>query len=559
MLQDSHLTVFSAKLLLVALAIHGGGAYAQDGAVAASGWRHDNAVEAATLAPQGVGVWSAEDRGLRADLWNDMPFGVWMQMVNTMPAGIVSPTLRELAIDTLFVQGFPPTPSQDTPVNNTALRASAAAAISDSTAWQSFVVQIPLAERSEIIDARAADLQFTEKGPALCAGDAKPALPIWAIYCLLATGKAAEAQVQADALREGAQSIIELDTVDQVIAGSAPQLPSTPTVAAVRIASLAPAMGLNISSDIPLVERVLRFIAVERGGQQAPDAAEWLADRGFITAEKLGEVYLTTSFDEAALADPATTANRLRGGLQRAFLWQQASAASKPAEQVRLLAAMVESAGAAGVMGERGRLLGGFINTIPATPENTWAAPALFALATLQSEPVAQQAWYAATTALADKLPPATQWLVRMWPLAMVTGVSGTRADELPVWFGRAQALSDSERLPLADILILLQAGGVAVPADVLQAARASATPSEIEVDTRALGSLRAAAGSATADASHQAEVVLRSAVLAKGIFSRLPASAQAAVVQALRTVGLEDDATALLVEALAQRLYPGT
>ncbi|MGE3769773.1 MAG: hypothetical protein AB7G06_02350 [Bdellovibrionales bacterium] len=556
--QDSSAVIFlkpclCTAVLVALLAGTAVPAFAQTAeAVPAPKWRVANTIEITELAPEAPGAWHPADRGLRQDMWRGTSFSAWQSLLLGMPSDIGSPTLRDLVAGALFSQVQLPAPATVVPSADVhALRAEAALGATDSADWMMFSDAIPASEQTEKMLERRLDWRFVEDGPTACAdvNDITKSLS-WQLYCLLAAGKTTEARLKIDMLRESKGNPQEIAIAEALAGADTPPVPGAHDIRTMRLLSLSPDINLEITGGGPLVNRTREFVFYERGGPRGIAAVEWLTGHGALNTDRLAAMYASTAFTNAEKAD-ATLVAALPDVLQRAYIWQQLQE-TEVSQHAALVNAFVSSGGAATLIGQRGAVLNPQLDMIEPSTASAWAAPVMFALAAAQQDNAAQNAWYALATTTAQTMPEAGTWVARMLPLALTLGLPGVTPGELPLWSAVAPtAARPGAPMPVADILLTLQALDIPVPAEVLQQGGA-ARVTDMNIDSQQMEALDAAAAD-----GRQGEVILRAAHLTGDNLAGLPAWAAAKVIRALNQVGLPDAARQLAVEYLLHLLYP--
>lgn len=552
-------------LCLAAVLASAGAALAQDsGANYRLQARTEPKVDVAELPPAGTGLWAPTDRGLRADVWGKQTYETWSVLLGDIPSSITSPTLRNLVMGALLSNATPPD-GDVSPAARQDTRSEALLPFVTGQEYKQFVASTPLAERTVLNATRERDLAFIEEGASACYGLPENAANItelvWQLYCIMAKGndanRGAAAQLQLDLLRErGMQATAEINLVEAILANEAAPdnpmplpVPGALSVQTIRLLSLAPEQGLNISTQAPLAQRAYYHTLLERGDTRSAEAAEWLAERGFADADILRTAYGAAAFTETEKANP----NQLRGARQRAYLWQALSDANDDATQLRALNDYINVGGADALVGVRGAILAPYLIEIAGSSEHAWAGGNMFALAAAQDVSGAMNGWFGMVNSVAETLPDAKKWQVRIWPLAVALQLQNTEMSQIDSWIAEAQAQPSENRIPVADILTVLEAAGFAIPPQTW--ATVTDTPTAVsskQVNTRQLESLRAAA-----QANQQGEVIVRGIGLVNGDIGDVPPPVAAAVIRALADVELASDAQRLTVEVLLHLLYP--
>ncbi|MFN3745103.1 MAG: hypothetical protein ACK4TL_10400 [Hyphomicrobiaceae bacterium] len=357
-------------------------------------------------------------------------------------------------------------------------------------------------------------------------------------YCALAGGNAEAGRLTADLIRgEGIEAPFALAVLQGSGAGK-PSPPLPPSVGALdyRIGEVA---GLVWPRE--LIDRaepgVLAVIptapAVDPGLKVA--AAERAAQLNLLPPETLAEHYRGVPAAPADLADPF--ASKHTAAMRRAVLMQAADAAAAPEKKARLLAALLDDAGTAGLRAPVARLLGPVVEQLRPLPELAWFADHAAEILVRSGRGAAVDYW-------ADLARDLAHWRV-LGALASDNAVPSSTG------------LADLERLArtgridparLHRVVTALDALDVQLPIPLWEAASRTPQPTDGHLPpTGVLAELKMAS-----DRGESARVVLR-AGQAMG-----PASAADAnlltlgdVIRALGKVGLTREARGLAIEAL--------
>lgn len=525
----------------------------------------NDTIQTVALPAPAIGLMAPAAHGLRENLWLTADGATLDNLLSEQPASIFSPTLRDLVSHALLATALWPETDEAKAIQHDA-RTRALLPFITSAELARYLESVPKAERTVRQNEWQNDLALAETGTATCKNlpEQKNTLReiAWHLYCLLADNnndnRFAAAQLQLDLLRERGTpaddliNLVEALIVKQSVdATAAVPLPTAVDVLNLRLLALDETQALNLNSSNPLVLRARFFALLERGGTSGAEAAEWLAGRGLITSATLGEAYNAVSFSAAEKADSAAP-NRLTGAALRAYLWQKlqdGNSSTRP----RWLSDFITAGGVNALTGARGALLEPYLYDITPDAENAWLAPNIFALAAAQNVGSKAYEWYSTVAEAAGTLPEAQSWLTRLWPVALAMQFERINLEGLPAWVAIAQTQPNAERIPVADVLTVLEGAGFAIPASIWsQITEAPGAGASGQVNQQQLKNLRAAAA-----ANQQGEVILRANVLLQGGLKDAPTPVIAAVIRALADVELPDAAAALTIEALLHLLYP--
>jgi hypothetical protein len=195
-------------------------------------------------------------------------------------------------------------------------------------------------------------------------------------YCALAGGNADAGRLTVDLIRgEGLEAPFALAVLEGAGAGAKAPPPLPPSVGTLDY-RIGEAAGLVWPSE--LVDRaepaVLAVIAtapaIDPGLKVA--AAERAARLHVLPQQTLAEHYRGLPAAPGDLANPLAT--RQTGAMRRAVLMQAAEAEAAPDKKARLLAALLDDAGKAGLRAPVARLLGPVVEQMRPVPDVAWFA-----------------------------------------------------------------------------------------------------------------------------------------------------------------------------------------
>ncbi|SMF33542.1 hypothetical protein SAMN06265365_111122 [Tistlia consotensis] len=520
--------------------------------------------------PENLGLWTKDQGGLDYNLWRGSRREVVAALLDRVPGSLASPTLRTLALRVLLSEAETPgrsvrTVAADggTDQNLLVLRGRALLALGEPAYLGALMnlIQGEAATAPAVLRLKVQAGLLTGDDDRACAaardGVARePNDSFWTkaqVACQVATGKADQAMLGLDLLREsgegGDAGFLQLAGA-ALGYGKAPKEPApTPlNLALVRASKLVPPPSWRDSRDPAVVAMAARDEHL--GLDERLALAERAASAGVVQPDELVGFYKARSFTAEQLGQAAVQAAKLKGPQARALLFAAASAAEGPARGALIRQAM-ESARADGVELGVARVFEPLVAGIPATATLTDFAPSAARTLFLSGRYELAGSWVEQLSRSAAVNPLARQALIELWPLAKLAGIStvGGPAD-LSVWrAARQQAGTDPSALA-ADVVLLrslLYALGESDPmtfAELLGSA-----PAESMAGTSTLLALeQAAAGGRLGET-----VLLDVAAVAENGIEGHP-YVEAKAVEALNRVGRPGEARALAMEAAVAR-----
>jgi hypothetical protein len=357
-------------------------------------------------------------------------------------------------------------------------------------------------------------------------------------YCAVAGGNAEAGRLTADLIRgEGIEAPFALAALQGSGAGKpSPPLPSSVGTLDYRIGEVAGLLWprelidraepgvLAVIPTAPAVEPGLKVAAVERAAQL-----------NVLPPETLAEHYRGLPAAPGDLANPLATKHS--AAMRRAMLLQAADAEAGPEKKARLLAALLDDAGRAGLTAPVARLLGPVVEQMRPLPELAWFADHAAEILVRAGRGAAVGNW-------ADLARDLDHWRV-LGALASESAVPSSAALATLEQLARAGRIDPAR---LHRVVTALDALDVQLPIPLWEAASRTPQPTGGHLPpTGVLAELKIAS-----DRGEGARVVLR-ARQAMG-----PASAADAnlltlgdVIRALGKVGLTREARGLAIEAL--------
>ncbi len=361
-------------------------------------------------------------------------------------------------------------------------------------------------------------------------------------YCAMSGGNADAGKLTADLmLSENIDAPFARAVLEGAGAGgkAPPALPSSVGVLDYRIAEIA-----GVVWPSTLIDRaepaVLALLATSQNIDPSLRvlAAERAARLALLPVETLAAQYRDLPQAPGELADPL--ASKQTGAMRRALLLQAADAEAAPDRKARLLAALMEDAGKAGLRTAVARTLGPTIERMRPAPDVTWFADTAVEILVQSRRGDAVEAWAGLTRDL-------DHWRVLgalASDTAMPTGGALASLERI-AQAGRLEAPQ------LHRIVTVLDALDVQMPIPLWEAASRTPQPTDGHLPaTGVLGELKAAS-----DKRDGGLTIVRAAQ-AMG-----PASAADVnlltlgdVIRALKNAGFTREARALGIEALIEK-----
>jgi hypothetical protein len=373
------------------------------------------------------------------------------------------------------------------------------------------------------------------------------------VFCRFASGKANEAALGVEVLREQKVTDLAFFRAADVLTGLPPAkaeggMADTPlNLAMTRLAKLpVPEQAVGRGLAAPLLAAIAtlpdataeaRLVAAERG-----EAV------GAVDTETLRQLYQAVPFTAQELAAPPGEGSAAKAPRGRALAYQTAQQQATPAAKAEVIAKALAAAGDPLSYAAAARLYAPQIAAIPPSPELSGfavaAARALFAA----GQPAAAKPWIELLRSQGQTVESAAAGAAVLWPLARLAAVDGAAPASGPLTAWRrtpGELASDAGQRRAAVVLELLAALGDPVSADDWLALTSGAPLVAAPVPRPALWQgLRIAA-----EQQRQGAAVLF-ALASLGDLTQVDPSQLYRVVAALHQVGLDADARALAVEA---------
>lgn len=519
-------------------------------------------IEAAPLGrvdASSVGLLDERTGGLSYRMWHGTDAAMAATLVAKLPPAPPSPAMHELAYRLLATTAAAPQPVPDAPAL-LPLRVDHLLLMGEAAAAARLAEAVPEGERSEplrraLVDALLAQVT-AEAVPAQVCEQAADGVqrfesPYWqkvSVFCDLIARRAAEAQLALAMLRETGHEDGPFFWAADQLAGIKPAALKTLPAPNPLLLAMARAAGRELPSDALGQDAepwLLASVARHGPGSDRLALAERAAATGALPPEDLGRLYDAVQFTPGELAAPAAAeaaTARERARLHQ-ILGRQPDAGT--------LAVALEATRFSDLYPATARLYADRVAALPPLPDLTAAAArALFAA----GRPDAARAWVQDARLHQDTAPAAAAALKALWPYERVADApaAGPFAPQMIAAWRATQPPGTPK--PLLDrrhtmVLGLLQALGEPVSSadwlTPLTDATVDATPVPDAAILRALDM-------AAAHGRVGETVALSLIALGNEGPARVHPEALFRAVAALKRVGLEPEAKALALEAMA-------
>ncbi|HZH25908.1 MAG TPA: hypothetical protein VEY95_01885 [Azospirillaceae bacterium] len=497
--------------------------------------------------------------GFGRRMWADTPRPTVDRLLAALPTGMASPAMRDLAVRLLLSQAAAPPGDEDIDAID-AKRVAKLVALGERRTVAELTARMPDAlDNAEIARLAAESRLLAGDAEAACSDVREPASrfggPDWiriTAVCHLVALDTAAALAELGALRDlGVRDDAFFALADHLMGRGGTGAPPLANPSPLHLA-MANMAQLPLPADVLTARDPMRLSAVADNAHTDPAirlvAVERLAAAGATNAETLAAAYEGVRFSLPELSAGPQATLRMDRPRARAFLYQAALRETSPTARADLLRRFIEAmepgmaTGPAGELAAR-RLAEGL------APDRTYAAlaPQLTTVLYATGERARPVPWHELALRAADADPGQALTAARLWPLAAVSGVVPPDGANGARRWRDAETRADGQGASgrTADVAALLSAAGVVLPD------AAGLPTSGGEAAAADLGRLEAAAR-----AGRLGETVLLSlAALGDAGPRGAPAAVSAAVVRALRAVGLEDEARAIAREAMLARL----
>jgi hypothetical protein len=511
---------------------------------------------------EAVGLLGDSDGGLGADLWQGAETNRVVSLLDRLPSGAPSPTMRDVTRRALLTAAAPPAGAASG--DFLAARLAALIRLGAPEGAVRLAAMVPIGAASPALKVQQADALFwsgrLDEACAVAATEIRvSADPVWLqsmIFCQHRSGEPDTARLSLSLAREQAGpadagrlalAAVLLGQGDKPLALLASGLDLAMTLATkapleAETLNLAPAPALRALALHPEVALETRLAAGERA-----------AALGALAPAELADLYGLPSFSDDELRDARVVAGNIEPSLARALLFQAVRKQTAPDQRAILLDALWAPDPTGPGFAPLARAVGVSLLTLTPTPTTVWMAPGAVRALLASGRAQAAVAWYLGLAEAAVDDPAARAQQNETLPLLAAANIGMGRnwnsAMAVQWWRNLPESHDEATRMALATRIFMVLDGlgrSIGHEAWALFLDGPSHTVAEIpNVGIRY--ALRDAAR-----ARRRGETVLLT-VLALGETGPADADALtlATTIRALRAVGLGADAEALALEAL--------
>jgi hypothetical protein len=531
-----------------------------------------SAIEVNRLAgpdPEDIGTIDAQSGGFGRDLWNETPASLVAHLMRQLPDAIPSPTVRDLLRRVMLTAAIPPVrEAGNDDLNLVALRGARLQAMGLLGSASTLMEVAPNRDSDDsLLRLRAENSLMRGEIDAACADTRRQGVRLeeehWQrllIFCHIVEENFAEAALGASLLAEIGEPVdpLFMSLVDGVASGNRPAVdhidaPDPLMVAMLRHAKISfPASSLDRATP-PLLAMIAASPHTDLDLRLS--AAERATRYGAMTAERLTSIYTSAPFSGEDLDNALSTAEAARSPRGRALLFQAATAHSVPTARAEVLQKALAIALEDGVYALSIRLFKPMLENMSPSVELSWfAADAARALYALGRADLARP-WVLGLRYEAVRNPEAKLALDSLFALASLTDkpdmaeeVMGTMA----AWRAAVTTLApESAPRRSTDATALLEIQGRSIDGDGWRDRLGMYESHTARLPDQAYRAALAAA----AQAGRLGEtVLLASIIVGRDGPVDLELTMLAEIVGALRRVGLDEEARALVMEAAVEK-----
>lgn len=512
-----------------------------------------------------VGLVQETDNALPADLWKGSTRGVVDRLLSELPVPIHSPTAHNLAVRVLTASGPSPSASEGAaPGGFVAARAERLLALGDVTAATALAGAVPRAEADErlsrvLLDGLLAAYDTTGTCQLVRRQIGRFDTPYWQkalIFCQALAGEQARAQLGLSMLRDsGADNDdpIFVHLVDALLGDQRPireLTRPTPLHLAMMNAARQQIPASAVSNADPLT---LRMIA--QSPNVAPEVRLEAAERaeavGALSTEALVQALEAASFKPEELANALSLAEKAARPRAHAAIYRAAKAQPAGIGRAEALHRGWQISRARGFYPGTVRTTLALLTELSPTRELAWFAHDAGRALLLAGRVEEASRWYELAREEAAAGARTEQSEILLWPLMRLAGADVTPPDPkaLAAWCATQEKLDAGKAAERTALLVALFEGLGDATDGSLMALLLSGDlrPQSVLMPHPALWLGREGAASA----GRLGETVLFVlATLGTDGLGGLTPHTLVALLQALRTVGLEGEARALALEA---------
>jgi hypothetical protein len=514
---------------------------------------------------QDFGTIDVSSGGFERTVWGDAKASFVAHLTGQLPPAIASPTVRDMLRRLFLTAALPPVQMNETAeINLAALRISQLQGMGLLGSAAALLDSAPNANSDpQLRRLRAENLLIRNDVSEACMETRRPGISLaerfWQyllVFCHAAEGDLAEASLGAGLLSEGVEPVdpVFMQLIDGFVSGEMPKIDTlgTPTIllmAMFRHAKLGfPVESLKIASS-PLLAMVALSPETDLDTRLA--AAEKAVLYGAMTTERLTSLYGTASFASEELDTALSTAQTARSPRGRALLFLAAAGQNVPTARAEVLQKALDFAAEDGAYPLSIKLYRVMLESMESSVELSWfAADAARALSALGRDDLARP-WMNGLRYESVRNPAAKHMLDSMWVLATLA----KSPDETGRPFGTLgdwrKAILTIDPNPanrrIKEGMALLDIYGHPVAAEHWIAALTAFDSQSSNLPDYAY---RVALNRAAAAGRVGETILLTSIIVGREGPGVIGLMVLKNIVGALRSVGLEKEAYALIVEA---------
>lgn len=390
-----------------------------------------------TIDPDSAGTLTLEEGGLPADLWQGSDWGLVKGLVEGLPVNTPSPVVRDLMRRVLLTAGTPPAGKRQ-PGTFMTLRMKQLIAMGELTGAADLLSVMPGRESDEELARIEADTRFLLNDNArACSITAQQIGRSDSIYwqkafvfCAALAGDKEKALLGVDLIRE-------LDPSDVAFAKLGPAVSGIKTAALDSLADPSPlhlAMARVAKAELPQDvlasgnPAILRAVATN---PYAPievrlEAAERAEGVGALPIDALRQIYTSVSFTKEELANPLSKAEGKSGAVGRALLYRTALVQTVPTAKAEAIARALELGRESGRYTATVEAFLPILSDVPPAAELAWFAPVASRALLVADDPERAEGWLQQLRADAMFQEGSRAEVVRLLPLARISGGPGT-------------------------------------------------------------------------------------------------------------------------------------
>ncbi len=521
--------------------------------------------------PQDFGTIDQLSGGFARNLWDGSTESLVAHLMGQLPDAITSPTIRDVLRRLLLTGAAPPVrDNAQEDVNLAALRVSRLQAMGLLGSASTLLEVAPnRGSDDSLLRLHAENLLTRDDVAGACADTGLSGINLadryWQqllIFCQIVDGNFDEASLGAGLLAESNDPVDPLFTslVDGFFGGTMPTVerldsPSPLLLAMLRYAKLPfPANSLEQATP-PLLAMVAASPQSDLDLRLA--AAEQAVRFGAMTKDRLTSIYSSAPFSGEDLGNALSTAEATRSPRGRALLYRAAASHDVPTARAEVLLKALAFAKDDGVYAFSIKLYRQMIETMTPSAELSWfAADAAHALYALGRGELAKP-WLVGLRFETVRDPAAKLALESLWALATLTSAAdpiGEAPGSIDTWRSAVATLEPQlAELRIKDATALLAIQGHQIDTDRWRTLLGTFEMRPARLPDFAY---RSALAAAAQSGRFGEAVLLASIIVGRDGPADLDFSVLNEVVGAFRSIGLDEEAQALIVEvAVGKRI----